>query len=304
MHCVSPSTLVFLFITVDLSHEYEQEVARVFIRAYGEGKTPNPDVLCNSRIKFGAFFDWAREQDFDFVATGHYARTSEENVLQEGQGLFAGYDPKKDQSYFLWAVPREQFRHILFPVGAFEKREVRERALRAELPVAEKKDSQGVCFLGPLDMKTFLGHYLPLEKGAVLDEVGKEVGEHDGALLYTLGQRHGFTVPRTRPDAPPLFVVAKDVLRNTITVAEHPTEKQGCVTTVHLSDCAVFEELKKEGKYTARFRHRQTRVPLASLSLEKGGAQVIFAEPQAFVASGQSLVVYEGEQVVLGGVIV
>ncbi len=292
------------FHTIDLSQDYERDVAHYFIREYGAGRTPNPDVFCNKAIKFGSFFNWALTHGFDGVATGHYARTSLDNALslQEDKGLFAGVDPQKDQSYFLWALPKERLARVLFPVGGMEKGVVREKARALGLSVAQKKDSQGVCFLGKLDMRDFLEHFYEKKEGAVLDEGGRVIGVHDGALFFTLGQRHGFSVQHTSPNTPPLFVVAKNMEHNTITVAPK-TKEVSFVQEVTLSSCNWFKEYEKGKKYTARFRYRQSLFAIERIECIPEGVRVSFVHPQQYVSGGQSLVLYEGARVLGGGVL-
>jgi len=315
------------FHTVDLSKEYDRDVAQYFIREYAAGRTPNPDVMCNKHIKFGAFFEWAMGQGFEFVATGHYARvaqvTGERLQVTENKAdvrslnlkpitynLRAGADTSKDQTYFLWTLTQQHLLHTLFPIGDFHKTKVRELAAKYGLSTATKKDSQGVCFLGKLDMKEFLTHYIAVEPGTVLDEAGKVIGEHSGALLYTLGERHGFTVRHTSPHSEPLYVVAKDLEANTITVAPRQTTKVHAKSTVHLAQCnwiaPSFPITSNLAPVTcrARYRYRQPLLPVTVEAYTDSTAIVTFTEAQPYVASGQSLVLYNGDMCLGGGVIV
>jgi tRNA-specific 2-thiouridylase len=220
------------FLTLDLEKEYKQEVVDYMIKEYREGKTPNPDVMCNKQIKFGHFLKFALRNGADYVATGHYARKvvssqqpasrdKKENVetlmLDAKCLLLEGTDSNKDQSYFLWTLTEDQLKHTLFPIGHLEKPEVRKLAHKFGLPQETRKDSQGLCFLGKIDMKEFLKEYLDVKKGDVVSENGEVIGEHDGAELYTLGERHGFNIFKQTGE--PVYVVGKDVEKNTITVA-------------------------------------------------------------------------------------
>ncbi|MEN9524048.1 MAG: hypothetical protein RL536_117, partial [Candidatus Parcubacteria bacterium] len=205
------------FVTLDLEKEYKKEVVDYMIAEYKIGRTPNPDVMCNKQIKFGAFYEWAMKNGADFVATGHYARVEK---FSDSYKLLAGVDNNKDQSYFLWTIKNEQLPHIIFPIGHLTKPEVRKMAAKLKLPTAEKKDSQGLCFIGMVDMKEFLSHYIQQKKGNVLDVNGKIIGEHNGAFLFTIGERHGFTITKKTPNDGALFAVSKNVLNNTITVSE------------------------------------------------------------------------------------
>jgi len=302
------------------------------IEEYKRGRTPNPDVMCNKYVKFGAFLRFALESGADYVATGHYAMKHESgNMKQTTYELLAGADTNKDQSYFLWTLTQEQLAHILFPVGHLPKPEVRKLAQKFGLPTAEKKDSQGVCFLGPLDMGEFLKHYSEPKRGDVLNEEGEAIGFHEGAILYTLGQRHGFTIIKKRaptgaresPNPPaggvgfrssvvsrtndmensiPYFVVKKDMRENTITVAhkEQGSLKGKGEQTLLLENINWIAGVApdKEKMYSARVRYRGELLPC-----KIKGETVEFLGPQEPVASGQSLVVYDGDECLGGGVV-
>lgn len=272
------------FREVDLSDEYKRSVIDDMVANYAEGVTPNPDVLCNRHIKFGAFAEWAFAEGADFVATGHYARN-------EGGKLLRGKDADKDQSYFLWQMTEKDLQRALFPVGALSKPEVRALAGKYSLPVATKKDSQGLCFVGDISIRDFLAHYISLEKGNVLDESGNILGEHDGAALYTLGERHGF---RAASDVP-LYVIATDVKENTVTVA--PDRGKAARTSAHLTNMNRLVSRTPE-RLLAQARYREAPVPC---TLED--ALVRFDEPH-LLPPGQSLVLYDGNQLVGGGLLV
>lgn len=277
------------FLSVDLSEEYKKRVFDLSIREFSRGRTPNPDALCNREIKFGLFFDWCVERGADLVATGHYAE------LKDGL-LYAGVDKEKDQSYFLWAVPEEKLRRVLFPVGGLRKSEVRALAAQFALPNAERKDSQGLCFLGPISMSDLLERELELVPGDVLDEAGDVVGKHVGTGAYTLGQRHGFELLAQRPDTPARYVVAKDITHNTITVSPDKFPRSARETSVELEE-ANWIGAVEEGECLARYRYRQQLIP----AMLKGGT-VLLREPH-YVPEGQSLVLYRGERCLGGGVI-
>jgi len=211
------------FVTIDLEKEYKESVVDYMISEYEAGRTPNPDVMCNKEVKFGAFLKQALEMGADAIATGHYAQInspvplkagSPSLILREGKGeLLRGVDPAKDQSYFLWTLTQEQLSRTIFPVGHLLKSEVRELARQFRLPVASKKDSQGICFLGHVDTKEFLSHYIKAERGSVLNLQGEKIGEHDGAVFYTLGQRLNGQ-----------YVMAKDMEKNRITVSDQTSK--------------------------------------------------------------------------------
>ncbi len=267
------------FMTLDLEKEYKEEVVDYMISEYKKGRTPNPDVMCNKYVKFGGFYNWAMERGADFVATGHYAQSRNGN-------MYTAKDVSKDQTYFLWTV--KDFSKILFPIGHLLKTEVRDIARKANLPVAEKKDSQGLCFIGKIDFKDFLSHYItPTPGNVILDN--EIVGTHDGVEYLTIGQRHGFTITKKSPNDAPLFIIEKK--GNDIIVSKK--EKTNTATTIEI----VNSNIKKNGTFMARARYRQ---PLFECTVENN--KITFKESQ-IVAEGQSIVVYEGSHC-LGGAII
>jgi tRNA-specific 2-thiouridylase len=288
------------FKTVDLAAEYKTRVVDYMIREYEAGRTPNPDVMCNGEIKFGAFYEWAKERGADYVATGHYGQTERaENQVK----LLAGQDEHKDQTYFLWQVPPERLAQTLFPIGHLEKSRVREIAREADLPVASKKDSQGLCFLGQVDMATFLKEFIETKPGDVLSEAGEVIGTHEGSELLTIGQRHGFIVNDKSPDSGPWYVIEKNVNQNTITVSEDNTEGGATYNAqiITLTDVNWLAD-NVVGHHQARIRYNQ---PLQDchLEVEEDKAIVTFKKSLQAVALGQSCVVYEGARCLGGGVI-
>lgn len=314
------------FLTLDLEKEYKKDVVDYMIKEYKEGKTPNPDVMCNKEIKFGHFLKFALKNGADFVATGHYAQTSPPTAPIDELGIVAaplslprrggagdevvmlqeGADKNKDQSYFLWTLTQEQLARTLFPVGHLEKEGVRKLAVKFGLPQATRKDSQGLCFLGKIDIKEFLKDYLQSAKGEVINEKGEVVGEHDGAVFYTIGERHGFRVTQKRDNEVPLYVVAKDIVKNTITVAPrlNTGEKKETVRQkIALSDVNWNQGKEPDLKkfYTARVRYRGEKIK-CQIKIEEGGVVVSLAKYQQGVSLGQSLVLYQGEVCIGGGV--
>jgi tRNA-specific 2-thiouridylase len=276
------------FVELDLEQEYKTGVADYMIREYQAGRTPNPDVMCNREVKFGGFLNWARKNN-GVVATGHYAQ----NI--DGQ-LVKGADQTKDQSYFLWTLTKEQLKDILFPIGHLQKSEVRKLAEKYNLPTATKKDSQGICFIGDIDMKEFLSHYIETKQGDVLNEKGKVIGVHDGALFYTLGERHGFTITEKTPDDKPYYVIAKDCANNTITVSQNPKDQE-ISKEVILTDCVWREDIT-ERKYTAQIRYHGELKPC----LVKND-KVLFDKPDFSLSIGQSVVIYDGDVCIGGGIL-
>jgi tRNA-specific 2-thiouridylase len=281
------------FIEVDLSREYEREVFRPSIEEYKKGKTPNPDTLCNEKIKFGIFYDFCRANGADFVATGHYAQI-------KNNELYVSVDESKEQSYFLWAIPEEKIHHTLFPVGHLHKSEVRALAQKFGLPNAARHDSQGLCFLGDISIEDMLSREIPHQPGDVLDAQGKRIGSHNGAIFYTLGQRHGFTLFEHTSSTPPHFVIKKDMETNTITVSPSRFPAQAKETLVTLSHTNWIGP-GIQGSVQAQYRYHQKLIP-ARLEIEDNRAYVVLQEPH-YVPLGQSLVLYAGERCLGGGII-
>ncbi|MBI5731896.1 MAG: tRNA 2-thiouridine(34) synthase MnmA, partial [Candidatus Magasanikbacteria bacterium] len=207
-------TLDIPFYVFDMEQEYKDKVVEYMVDGYKKGITPNPDVMCNKEIKFGLFLKKALELGAEYVATGHYVRLKK---VGKSYKLFVAKDKNKDQSYFLWTLTQDQLKHALFPVGDFVKPEIRKLAKKLKLPNAEKKDSQGICFLGQVSLKDFLGNYIPEKKGIVVNTSGKVIGEHKGAYFYTIGQRSGLGIGG---NAKPLYVAEKDIKENALLVAE------------------------------------------------------------------------------------
>ncbi len=288
------------FLDIDLSREYRDKIFSHALESYRRGETPNPDALCNREIKFGLLYDFARSRGADLFATGHYARL--EKTRAGETHLLMGVDPHKDQSYFLWAVPERTLANTVFPVGGLHKPEVRKLARAFGLPNAERKDSQGLCFLGAISLEEALIKELGPSSGDVLDEAGAVIGRHRGAILYTIGERHGFTISVQSADQEPRYVVAKDIERNTITVSPQaalPHENESGQGTILSLRAANWIGEAVDGRITARFRYRQTLRP-ALLERTEEGAIVRFDVPNA-VPVGQSLVAYRGERCLGGG---
>ena len=317
------------FIKLDLEKEYKREVVDYMIREYRAGRTPNPDIMCNKYVKFGAFFDWAMKQGADYVATGHYAqivKRKAQNVKLKKSGsrnvmgymLHVSKDKEKDQTYFLYNLEQPHLAKTLFPIGHLEKSEVRKLAHRFGLVTAEKKDSQGLCFIGKVDMKDFLKHFIKEKHGRVLDTNGKVIGSHRGAVFYTIGERHGFFTRQNfvkqnlggqaikNRDQKPLYVISKDLKRNTITVDEKSQSHSGVRNSdrVFLSDVnwITGRQPLPLKTYKARIRYRQ---PLHEcvVSVRNGQVQVKFKEKLEAVTFGQSLVLYDRNECLGGGII-
>ena len=282
------------FLFFDFEEEYKKGVVDKMIAEYKAGRTPNPDVLCNKKVKFGAFWKKAREMGADYIATGHYARI-EEGMLKEGK------DKEKDQSYFLWTLNQSDLPRILFPVGNLEKSEVRRLALKYNLPVSEKKDSQGICFIGDVSMEEFLSHFISAKLGDVLNTKGEVIGTHKGALLYTIGERHGFEITKKQPEDGAFYILSKDMGANTITVSNKEPEIISLspikITVKNIN--WITEPLGPS--LSTKVRYRGEKMPVI-LSLVGSRLAVEFREPVRGLSLGQSIVFYDDDVCLGGGV--
>ncbi len=295
------------FLECDAEEKYKRAVADFMIEEYKAGRTPNPDVMCNREIKFGVFWNFAKEHGADFIATGHYARIGDARSLQSiVYSLKTARDASKDQAYFLYRLTNEDLKHVLFPIGHLEKTEVRKLAKKFDLPNSVKKDSQGICMLGDLDLKKFLEHYIPAKRGDVLDESGGVVGYHDGAIYLTLGERHGFTVTKKTPNDDRYYIIAKDAEKNTVTVShtQNVSEVYSTIlTNCRIEKCSWVNECPQtEKKYTAQIRYHGEFLPCTISAMRDQEATVVFEKPM-LVAKGQSIVVYDGEECLGGGIV-
>ena len=294
------------FFTFDYREEYEKRIVEYIYREYEAGRTPNPDVFCNNLVKFDLFLEEALALGFDGIATGHYARVksvdkkdNQDTVTKKEYGLFKWIDPQKDQSYFLSRLSPFQLSRALFPIGHLLKSEVRDIAKEAWLPNAERKDSQGLCFIGKVSMKEFLERRLPRTPGNILDMDGKVIGQHDGAFSYTIGQRKGIGVGW----GPARFVVGKDIKNNTITVGWE-WDMSLFSPSCDLTDW-IGEELILWKIYGAKIRYRQEDQECqCTMSNEQWTIRVEFKNPQRAVTSGQICVIYDEDRVMGSGVIV
>lgn len=282
------------FKVLDFSEEYNKRVVDYFYAEYEAGRTPNPDVLCNSEIKFGLFLDWALENGFDYIATGHYAR------LVKGR-LMIPSDTHKDQTYFLWKLSKKELDRSLFPLGEIQKPEVRLIAKEAGLSVADRPDSQGICFIGNVEASKFLARRLSEKRGDVKNSNGEEIGAHKGVWFYTIGQRGGWELTAKAQKeyvkngkTPTFYVVSKDVARNELVVGE--------------ADEAVGNEFeitganwlkKPDEKVLVRIRHGGKLIKAKIL-----GNKVNLVESQRGIAPGQSAVFYSDQGEIIGGGII
>jgi tRNA-specific 2-thiouridylase len=300
------------FYVWDFENEYKKRVVQYMVDGYRMGITPNPDVMCNKEIKFGLFLQKALSLGADYVATGHYVRIKKNT--QGTYALYEGKDAKKDQSYFLWTLTQKELAHCLFPIGELVKPEVRKIAKSAGLSTAEKKDSQGICFLGQVTLVDFLKAYIPETPGPIVDEKGRKLGEHDGISFYTIGQRHGLDLKeknkavhaKDKHATLPHYVARKDVATNTLVVAEGEESDELYAKEVSFMGANIISSAKKNiGDSTqilVRIRYRQ---PLSEGTLfydaKKMSGKIIFRKPQKFVAKGQSVVFYAKTGEMFGG---
>ena len=289
------------YYSVDFSKQYMDNVFKLFVEEYKKGRTPNPDVLCNREVKFGPFADFARELGADYIATGHYCRVRHDGDMHY---LLRAKDENKDQTYFLNQVSSHQLRDVIFPLGDLTKPEVRELALKFDIPVAKKKDSTGICFIGERNFRQFLSQYIPMKDGDIVTQDGKVVGRHHGVYFYTLGQRRGLGIGGSADgNGERWFVLGKDVANNRLIVSQGEDDilfKDGLVTE---GFNFITPAPAKEFDCEVRIKHRQP-LQRAHLSvLDNGGARIVFNEKQRAIAEGQYAVVYYGDICLGGGVI-
>ncbi len=291
-------------LRIDFIKEYWDYVFSYFLEEYNKGRTPNPDIFCNKYIKFDAFLKFAKSQGCDFIATGHYAkRVDKENGVVE---LHKAYDLNKDQTYFLSQINNEQISSCLFPLGDIDKPKVREIAKELNLNVADKKDSTGVCFIGERNFKEFLKNYIPANKGKIIDINSNEVvGEHDGVMYYTIGQRKGLGIGGISGREPrSWFVCYKDVKNNILYVADEKEDE-------HLfSDRAIIKNINWLAERTndplhvgCKFRYRQQDNGVTLKFIDDDTIELIFDEPYKAVTTGQAAVFYMGTRMLGGGII-
>jgi tRNA-specific 2-thiouridylase len=280
------------FKVFDFEREYKQRVVDYMIDEYKAGRTPNPDIMCNQEVKFRLFLDTARAEGADMIATGHYARTVDGTLV-------LAKDTNKDQTYFLYRVTKDALTHTLFPLGEYTKDEVREMARARGLYTAGKRDSQGICFVGQIGIRDFLSQYVTTTPGAIIDTAtGHEVGQHDGAIYYTLGQRHGLDVGGGLP----YYVVGKDMVKNELYVNTDLNDANMWRGELVLSMPHWIDAAPVEGAYRLRIRHRAPLVPVR-LSYDHGSVILTLDEPQRAATAGQSAVIYDDNTCLGGGII-
>lgn len=287
------------FKMYDFEAEYRQKVVDYMLEGYRAGRTPNPDIMCNQEVKFRLFLDTALADGADLIATGHYAR------IEDGR-LLAGIDRNKDQSYFLYRVTADALRRSLMPIGAYEKPQVRELARRYGLATAAKKDSQGICFVGKVGIRDFLLHELGEQAhGAIIDQQGRTIGEHDGAIFYTIGQRHGLHVGGGLP----YYVTGKDMDKNEVYVTTDLQDDNLWSRSLIITDMHwIGGEPPADGLsgLQVRTRYRADLVPVTTMAPHAPDCcwQLDLAEDVRAVTPGQSAVIYRGDHCLGGGIVV
>lgn len=282
------------FKMFDFQAEYRQKVVDYMIAEYQAGRTPNPDIMCNQEIKFKLFLETCLEEGADLVATGHYAR------VKDGQLLMAK-DDNKDQTYFLYRVTEAALQRTLFPLGEYTKPEVRELAKKFGLVTAQKKESMGICFVGKIGIKDFLLHELgPQQPGLVIDEQGRTVGEHEGAIFYTIGQRHGLRVGGGLP----YYVTGKDMAKNEVYVTSNIDDTKLWTKTLQLTDVHLINQPELDGKIQVRTRHRAALVAIQEVTQAKDGLTLVLKDELRAATPGQSAVLYRDGVCLGGGIII
>lgn len=277
------------FKVYDFEADYKHKVVDYMVAEYQAGRTPNPDIMCNQEVKFKLFLEMALADGADMIATGHYARTNDGQLLQAA-------DTNKDQTYFLYRVTKVALTKTLFPLGELAKPEVRRMAEERGLMTAGKRDSQGICFVGSIGIKEFLSQYILAEPGSVIDrDSGETIGEHEGAVYYTLGQRHGLNLGGGLP----YYVVGKDMAENVVYVSRNLADESMWRKELSLGDIHWIDEAPQDHEdIHVRLRHRGSLLPA---HLE--GAKLMLDEPERAVAAGQSAVIYRGDVVLGGGIV-
>jgi len=288
--------------TVNFATEYWDNVFSHCLDEFKAGRTPNPDVLCNREIKFNIFREHALKLGGRCIATGHYARN---HKTAQGQQLLTGKDPKKDQSYFLHLLNQAQLSDSLFPLGEIEKTTVRQLATAAKLPVHDKKDSTGICFIGERPFKDFLQQYIPAQPGDIIDINGKRLGQHDGLMYYTLGQRKGLNIGgQKQGSGEPWYVIDKDLDNNQLIIGQGHQHPRLYKTELYCHSLHWIAGTAPDLPYRAlgKIRYRQT-AQACQIHPDPRGYRIEFEQPQCAITPGQSLVLYQQEICLGGGII-
>ncbi|HMO78609.1 MAG TPA: tRNA 2-thiouridine(34) synthase MnmA [Candidatus Paceibacterota bacterium] len=289
------------FLLCDLEKEYKLGVFDYMIEEYKNGRTPNPDVMCNKEIKFKSFLNFAIQNNADFIATGHYAQNYKNS--DEKFYLKKSIDQQKDQTYFLWNLNQDILKRVLFPIGHLNKKDVRKIAGKANLFTADKKDSQGLCFIGHVDMKNFLKNYIEINPGNVVDKKGNVIGKHEGAIFYTIGERHNFDIFHKKTTDKPFYVIDKDISKNILIVAEEKNDaskERILITNLNF----INKPLSKLKNIEAVFRYRQKTQLFKIIGGDfENNIELENNANEEVPTSGQSAVFYDGDICLGGGII-
>lgn len=286
------------FRVFDFETEYKGKVVDYMITEYQAGRTPNPDIMCNQEVKFKLFLNTALEDGADMIATGHYAKVK--HVGDRSTGILCkAVDTSKDQTYFLYRVTGRALDRTLMPIGEYNKTKVREMARKRGLYTAAKKDSQGICFVGQIGIRDFLSQYVETQPGNIVDkQTGQAVGQHNGAIFYTLGQRHGLNLGGGLP----YYVVGKDMDKNEVHVTRDISDNTLWRQNVELHSVHWINDAPMNGTYDIRIRHQAPLVP-ADIIVQGDRAELTIGQPQRAIAAGQSVVVYDGDVCLGGGIV-
>ena len=280
---------------INFAKEYRERVFSYFLTELEEGRTPNPDILCNKEIKFKEFYDYAISNNYDYIATGHYAQTDKSKLLK-------AYDSNKDQTYFLHAIDKKVLDKTLFPIGNIDKDQVRKIAKDNQLITSEKKDSTGICFIGERPFPDFISNYLKEKNGIIVDEKGNELGEHKGLQYYTLGQRQGIGIGGQKgSENSPWYVASKNIETNTLTVVQGNTHPLLFSTElITRNKYLINHNIDEEFKGTAKVRYRQ-KDQECNIKISEDKITVNFNNPQRAITPGQSVVIYKDDECLGGG---
>ena len=280
---------------MNFAKEYRERVFSYFLTELEEGRTPNPDILCNKEIKFKEFYDYAISNNYDYIATGHYAQTDKSKLLK-------ACDSNKDQTYFLHAIDKKVLDKTLFPIGNIDKDQVRKIAKDKQLITSEKKDSTGICFIGERPFPDFISNYLKEKNGMIVDEKGNELGEHKGLQYYTLGQRQGIGIGGQKgSENSPWYVASKNIETNTLTVVQGNTHPLLFSTElITRNKYLINHNLDEEFNGTAKVRYRQ-KDQECNIKISEDKITVNFNNPQRAVTPGQSVVIYKDDECLGGG---
>lgn len=284
------------FKVFDFEKEYKQQVVDYMLEEFARGQTPNPDIMCNQEVKFKLFLDMCMDQGADMIATGHYARVKDGRLLK-------AKDQNKDQTYFLYRVSEQALQKTLFPLGDYTKPEVRKLAEKFSLVTAQKKESMGICFVGKVGIKEFLSQYVETKPGKIIDSAGKVVGEHDGAIFYTIGQRQGLGVGGGLP----YYVTGKDMDKNEVYVTQNLSDRSLWTTELQLANVHWINPAttkQKLNKLSVRTRHRGELVGCEIVEQSKNTLRVKLLDEMRASSPGQSAVLYSGDHCLGGGIIV